>query len=158
MYKFRIAWPEVNQYHYTINTLCCTFDKIIIAIEAFLRNLAKIGKKQTSQLSPMTGWNRDGQLISILDNERLKRAKYIGISHLHCRWIQQRISFFRLQKHFIFFNPRSPKLKIVTRSPRGGSFGPPLDFAIFWPIFLFVILNESLAQKLFIAKKILKKS
>ena len=57
------------------------------------------------------------------------------------------------------FNPRSPKLKIVTRSPRGGvSFGPPLDFAIFCPIFLFVILNESLAQKLFIAKKISKKS
>ena len=54
-------------------------------------------------------------------------------------------------------NPRSPKLKIITRSPKGGSFWPPLGFHIYWPIFAFVVSNESLAQKLFNARKNLKK-
>ena len=57
------------------------------------------------------------------------------------------------------FNPRTGKLKIVTRTGKGGRhFDPPLDFAIFWPNFLFLVSNESLAQKLFIAKKIFEKS
>ena len=57
------------------------------------------------------------------------------------------------------FNPRSPKLKIVTRTGKGVIWTPAPGFRHFFlPIFFIMIFNESLAQKLFIAKKKFEKN